>query len=827
MLACVMGIHAQTTVKGLLKDSLTQEAEPYATVRIYAGQQVKQNSTPVAMALTSTEGKFNAQVKSKGQFVAVATSMGKAAVMRSFTINDEKTIDLGTLQMSDSESTLQSVEVRAQKPVVKMEADKMTYSVEDDVESRSLTILDMLRKVPMVTVDGQDNISVNGSGSFKVYVDGKPNMMLSSNPSQILKAMPASMVSSIEVVTNPGAKYDAEGAAGILNINMAKMSQGTNGGTASQLNGYNGSVSANGGNRTVGASANIAGQQGKLTYNANVTYQYTDNGKVDVEMLRSQTTNYGQQTTNYRQTSSNTVPFTMGSIGLGYAVDSRNQLNAQFGVTRFNATNSGTPTTTIAGGNLFKPFTYSNLMRNKMGSTGFNGSLDYQHFFDMEKQHHFTLTYQVNSKPGTNNSETTFDENPLFNGNTLNLVSRISEGNNHTTEHVGQFDLVDKLTEHSTLNYGLKYAHRLSTDVSDYYVLANGKRNLIPGMSSDYEHTNQIGAAYVESENRWSKLSAKAGLRYEHTWQSMTFHSQNGQSFKKDYGNLVPSASLTYTLKAGQSLGANYGMRISRPGITYLNPYVDRSESTSLTYGNPNLKVEQTHNLSLVYNLYTPKLVFNATLNQTLANGGIEQYNFYQDDGMGNSLLNTTYGNIVDRRVTSFKAFASWSMTKTTRVVLNGGTSYSHLRSDELGYENSGWSANAMLNVQQTLPKTWILSVTLISNSKSHTLQGWNSGMNLGVLTLSKSLLKDRLNLSLTGVTGLSKGGKLHINQHSEGKDFTSTYNISVPVTRFTFTARWSFGNTQKNFAKHQTKVKNDYIEHQSSTESISNAGTM
>ena len=140
--------------------------------------------------------------------------------------------------VQDDTKQLKGVEVVAQKPLVKMETDKMTYDVQSDNDVKTNTVLDMLRKVPMVTVDGQDNITVNGQGSFKVYVDGKPNVMFSSNPSQIFKAMPASAVKSIEVVTNPGAKYDAEGVGGVLNIVM----NNADGKAKTKLNGYNGSI---------------------------------------------------------------------------------------------------------------------------------------------------------------------------------------------------------------------------------------------------------------------------------------------------------------------------------------------------------------------------------------------------------------------------------------------------------------------------------------------------------------------------------------------------------------------------------------------------------
>ena len=108
--------------------------------------------------------------------------------------------------------------VVAQKILVKMDADRVTYKVEDDIDAKTSTVLEMLRKVPMVSVDAQDNITVNGSSSFQVYVDGMPNQMLSANPSQILKMMPATAVKHIEVITNPGAKYDAEGVGGVINL---------------------------------------------------------------------------------------------------------------------------------------------------------------------------------------------------------------------------------------------------------------------------------------------------------------------------------------------------------------------------------------------------------------------------------------------------------------------------------------------------------------------------------------------------------------------------------------------------------------------------------
>ena len=267
LLTMSVAVHGQTsTISGVLLDSLTHEGEPYATVRVYKG---KKSDKPVAMSVTAIDGKFSQQVTGQGNFLVSFTAMGRKEVLRKVQLTATGgVIDLGQLLVQDDTKQLKGVEVVAQKPLVKMETDKMSYDVQADNDAKTNTVLDMLRKVPMVTVDGQDNISVNGQSSFKVYVDGKPNVMFSSNPSQIFKSMPASAVKSIEVVTNPGAKYDAEGTGGVLNIIMNRV----NGKSAVNMNGYNGNLAISAGNKGWRSSGFLSGQQGKLTYSANIMY---------------------------------------------------------------------------------------------------------------------------------------------------------------------------------------------------------------------------------------------------------------------------------------------------------------------------------------------------------------------------------------------------------------------------------------------------------------------------------------------------------------------------------------------------------------------------
>lgn len=197
------------TVKGVVADSLSGLGEPYATVRITQKAKTdKTNGTTQGKALkiaaTDKNGRFEVKVSGRGEMTLTASSMGRKDVAKDFTVTaGRKTVDMDTLYIGSADNELQQVVVKAQKPLVKADIDKIAYSIEDDPDAEANTVLEMLRKVPMVTVDGEDNIKVNGKSSFKVYVNGKPNKMMSDNPTEVLKSLPANTVKRIEVITNP------------------------------------------------------------------------------------------------------------------------------------------------------------------------------------------------------------------------------------------------------------------------------------------------------------------------------------------------------------------------------------------------------------------------------------------------------------------------------------------------------------------------------------------------------------------------------------------------------------------------------------------------
>lgn len=692
---------------------------------------------------------------------------------------------------------LDDVQVVGAKPLVKMETDKMTYSVEQDADAKSMTVLDMLRKVPMVTVDGQDNITVNGSSDFKVYVDHKPNPMISSAPSQIFKAMPASMVKSIEVVTNPGAKYDAEGTGGVLNIILAKQDSGSQ----ASADGFNGNASVGGFNLGPRASAFVSGQKGRVSYGASGIFQYQILNGTDIDMWREASD--GTKIV-YHQSSDMNQPFGMGNLNVGLDIDSVSNISAAVAFTGFRQNLEGRPTTTMSGGMYGDGFTYGNSMTQTVGNTSINANLDYQRFFNPSRSSYMILSYLFTSNPSYTDDERIYDEDDKT--NSLIVLSDLrSEADRHATEHTLQADFTTPVAATHILNYGAKYINRLNKSDSKYFDLgADGSATLNTSNSSDYENRQSILATYAEWKGYFGSWSVTAGGRYEHTWEEM----ENGESdFSKNYGIGVPSGSLSYRFKPTANIGLTYNMRIVRPGITYLNPFVDRTSPTSLAYGNVDLDVEKTHNVKLVFNRFAQRLMISTSLGYSTCDNQISQYSFLDSDGR----LNTTYGNIVESRTGSVSFFANWLIAPKTRLMVNEALTYSHFESDALAMSNSGWASNTFVNLQQTLPWQLQWSLGAFLRTKNYTLQGDNSGMSLAFTNLSRSFRQDRLNVSLQFVTPFTK--KLEIKTDTHGADYTQHTDVRVPIRQVGLTLTWKFGNTTKQFEQRKSNITNDFQE--------------
>ena len=794
------------TVQGVVLDSLTRQGEPAAILQFFKADDA---SKSVAFTTTAEDGSFSHTFTVKGNYYLLFDNMGRKQVRRDFTINGHEVIDLGEILVQDAAEVLKAGTVTAQRPLVKMEVDKMTYNVEDDVDSKTSTVLDMLRKVPMVSVDGQDNISVNGSSSFVVYVDGKPNQMLSQNASTVFKMMPASAVKNIEVVTNPGVRYDAEGVGGVLNITTNREVTGGQNVT----DGFYGTLRGMASTRGYGGGLYGSMQKGKFAMSVNLNAMDNRNPGATTDVERVQE---GGMTTKTHSRTDMHMPMVMGTVNASYEIDSLNLVSATAGLMRFGMSSTGTSSTEMSMPGYsfsYDGTTYSENTRNNISA-----GADYQHLWADAPGRNFTLSYQFNGSPSVVNTRNTFGG---ASAEGFDLTDRRTDGLQNSLSHTVQADFTTPVGEGRTINTGAKYIFRHNSSDQTAYLWDGSDfvHNALGDLT--YDFYNRIGAVYTEYSGTFGQFGIKGGVRYEHTWQSYDSSAQQ-QPFSVNYGSLVPSASIQWSPAMTQNIGLSYNLRISRPGISYLNPYVDTSDPTALSYGNTDLDVEKGHNINLVYNYFTNGVMVNATLRHSYTGNGISPYSFYDED----NLLNTTYGNIVQSRNTGLNAYAMITPWPKTRIMVNGGVSYSDIRSEILDQRNWGWNYNAMIGLQQTMFWDLRLSANFIKAGRSVSLQGWNSGMSMGMLGLTKTFFDDRLSISVNGVTHLTKGKDLTIQSFSAGKGFTMNSLTTVPMRQVLFQVSWTFGK-QGNYSAKRTRRTIQNEEQLNSTTTAESMGSM
>lgn len=789
----IPGYASAAIVKGALCDS-GLEAIPFATVRVFSSNDTIR---PAAMFAADSEGNFKGEIDGKGTFRIIVEAVGKQSIIHDIKLAGDETIDLGTLSMEDDTSLLDELEVVAVRQIVKSSADKLTYNVEEDSDSKAYTLLDMLRKVPMVSVDGEDNITVNGSSDFQVYVNGKPSLLFSGNPSKIFKSMPASVVRTVEVVTNPGARYDAEGAGGVLNLVMAASDKNVS-------DGYTASAGAHAGVKGYDGSLYLSGQHGRFSYSLNGTLSRLEPGTTDI--ITSQV--FPDRIILSESTSKPKIDFSLGNINASYAIDSLTDIGISGAINGFRMNtgfSSANSITTPQGLNLLD---YSNNGEIDLDRLSVNGSLSLSHGFGDARHSDISLIYQFSSEHSDN--ENSFN----FSGpeeNLIDLSDRIIKSPETTTEHILQADFSTKPREGHSLEAGMKLALRKARSSSFSHFDDPDKSS-----ATDYRSHNNIGAAYAEYGIASGAFTGKAGLRYEHTWHDVDFKTSDGDDFSRDYGTFVPSASISWAMNASNSLAATYNMRISRPGISYMNPFIDNSNPTEISYGNPDLDVEKTHNVGIAYTRFSQRLMLNARISDSHTGNGIERYSFYSD-----GLLNTTYGNVAKRNNLRLDAYINWMAGENTRFILNGGIGYARLKSEALSLSNSGWNWNIMAGIQQTLPLDIKAAMYLIASSRTYNLQGWNNGFKMISLNLSRTFLNDRLNVSAGFLTGLSKGGDIKMENYSSTARFITHNSIRVPIMNLNVGLSYSFGNLSAKNKKDLKEIESDYIEHTSNMEAL------
>ena len=789
---------ADCKVSGTVTDSISGEAIPFVTVGVE-----NSDGKVLTRVASDADGRFTATAAAGNRYTLVISSVGYSTRRVEVPIESGLcTKNLGNLTLTEG-TELSEVTVVAQRPLIKSDIDKITYDMEADPEATSNNALDMLRKVPMITVDAEENIRLNGQSNYKVLLNGKSSAILSGdNVKEILKSMPASSIKNIEVITNPSSKYEAEGVGGIINIITV---------TRRDTNGVVGSIGANADNRGgFGGNVYLSSQIGKFAFSGRYSGNRYTNGHGGHSKTFSET--YGSDEYNHSEGYGKSRFEGIGhnvSIEASYEIDTLNLISfSAFGWLGNNKSNNNLDYTyynrTNAISSQYQSLTHSN---SEYGSV--SGTLDYQRSF-AKKGRTFTASYQFEYNP--NNSDYTTESNGIVNWE--NYIEQ-SKNKAYGTEQTVQLDYFDPLTEMHQIEAGAKYIMRCNVSDGDrtksLWDEPTGIWNdvLLPVNDLDYtQHILGLYAGYVLKIKKWS---GKVGARLESTWNDgrTTNHNETGVDqktpFDNNFFNVVPYVTLSWQPREMQTFKLSYTQRLSRPGIWQLNPFKDTSTPMQVTYGNPDLDSEISHTFSLGYTLFTATgMSLAAELNGRIQNNGIEQTIFMDEEG----IANVTYDNIGRARECKLNVFFSGNVLPTLNLYTNLSGGYGDYSSTRAGYSNKGWDYNGFLGARWNAWKDGAISANLGYYSGFRMLVGTTAPFAFCGFSVSQSFFNKQLQVNLSVSDPFSKDRKF--TMHIKNDDYRiDSYNYN-PCQYVRLGVTYRFGQMKNSVKKARRSINND-----------------
>lgn len=616
-----------------------------------------------------------------------------AAVPDTTSVTSPTSVTSDSISLQPGYTDLDDLVVTATRKLVQSDGAKLTYNVNEDPEASSSNILDILRKVPGVTVDAEENVRVNGQSSFRILKNGREDPMFNgSDIKNILKSLPAATIKKIEVISEPGAKYDAEGAGGILNIVTDRTTSLS--GFTTQLNGWVNAYQA-------GGSLNGRVKINKVMLDATVTY---NNGKL---FPRSQTSTSTEEVLTGPSAGNHSIrerkgyggwDYTGGNINMSWEPDTLNlfTLSANYGYNTWGGPWEDHRTQFDADANVLWYLHRHTDDKGRWNGVGTQAS--YQHSFG-RNDHNIVASYLFNC--GGNKSHSFF-YNLETAGDISDYPFERQNSDSWYTMHIMQLDYTNRFNSHHLLDAGFKGSiDREGNNRMGYH--GQSEASAVADITSavNLRQFKDIYALYLSYTGTFGKLNAKAGLRYEFTSMGLRYAKGDFPDFSSHLHDLVPNLALSWNFSPASALRFAYQMRINRPDIWYMNPFREYTTPGWVIYGNPDLKSQKSHDLSLGYTNYDHKFTGGAKLSWQYMANGITDIIFMKD-----GLINKTYDNIGTRHRLSLDLNFTWNITNTFNwsTYATGAWNLYHTSSEMLSATKAGWSANLSTNISYTLP---------------------------------------------------------------------------------------------------------------------------
>jgi outer membrane receptor for ferrienterochelin and colicin len=786
--ACFFGFaqNSKNTISGVIKDSATQKPLAYVTVELFKANV----ATPFKSSYTNDKGRFSFASVDTGRYTLVFSHTGFADVKKDLAVAEGQQQEVNDVVLAPVAAAMKSVVVTARKPLIEQTDDKIVFNVENDPATKTETAIDILRKTPFVSVDGDNNVQVNGQSNFKVLLNGRETAMFAQNVKEALKGFPGALISKIEVITTPSAKYDAEGVGGIINIITKK-----------KVVGYNGSVNT------------YYSTTGWYNINTNFSAKF---GKVGVTVY------YGAGGSDHvhGQSRMETLPFVanppfkrrllygervmsnfwnFGNAEMSWEVDTLNTFSFYGNISGGNNHNNLDQSITTTYPNNIDSVSFYDLASRNEYPTNSVGA-DYIRKFAANKEKEFSIRF--NGELGNSNTYlNSVMDNPVMADRYVinNSVAR-------NRQYTFQSDYIYPLQNNRKIETGVKAILRRATSNFESMVRTNNIEDfkLNPDNTDYFRYNQDVYSAYGTYSFKLKKTNFRLGARLEHTEVDGNFISSK-TAVKQGYTNLMPNLQSTTRLSNAFTLVVSYSDRLQRPYIYNLNPFRNDNDPKYVIYGNPNLDPQIIHSLSVQTRLMKGGTFAGITFTGTYSNNMIVQYASF-DAATG--VTSTTSANLGKELGISANGNISTKINKDWNIFLNGSIRYSRVKNKLMpDQKNSGFGGNANLNTSYSINKHFTASGYAgffrnpVSIQTKYPLNIWY-GLNAGY-----KLFKEKVTVSVGAANFFQKKFTYRLITTDPAFQYTST--TVMPFRGISFSLSWNFGKLTENVSK-KKGISND-----------------
>ncbi|WP_235298608.1 TonB-dependent receptor domain-containing protein [Portibacter marinus] len=769
-------------IAGQLIDTVSNEPVPYATIVL----KKKGEDKEINGVLSEDDGKFRLSEIPADEYDMYISFLGyNEKVIQVETTPAKPDLTVDDIYLTPANYMLDQVEITDQRALTEVKVDKLVFNAEQDASISGGDATEVLRKVPLLSVDFDGNVSLRGSQNLRILINGKPSGMFSSNVADALKMIPADEIKQVEVITTPSAKYDAEGSGGIINIITKKKT----------ADGYSGSVSASVGNRQNNGTGNFNFAKGRFGTNASGSVFYSNPVLALSEFNRVDT--IGTQIRSLTQngeTRNSRLGF-RGTAGAFYDFNAYNSLNTSFSARGFSFNSDGSIDGLLTG-----PFGYGFTREQEgiNGRSGYDWSTDYKRTYE-EKDREFTLAFQLSGDQSN-------ADNAILQTFSNSIPTRdeliFNDGDN--LESTFQADYVHPLPNSMKLEVGAKAVLRDIDSDYKYSVLQNGTYVVDQVRSNVFNYNQDVGAGYVSMNFLVAKkFSVVAGVRYEYTFISGSF--DDGETIESNsYQNILPNLIISRSLKNFQTIKLSYNQRIQRPSLNFINPFRNSVDSLNIQVGNPQLTPEIVHQVDFSYNTFIKGFGIFSSLYYRHTEDIIQQLLRVNDNGVGFN----TFENVGINDAIGLNLFTTKNVNAfTIRGGFNINTFNYSSSLEQVAVTNPmGFEYNVNFGGTINLPKDWKADFFGFLRSPRFTIQGRQPNFSIYGVGVKKEFPKIKASLGIRIIEPFND--YKYFNSAQSGDGFSLESSFGIPFRSFGVSFDYRFGNLK--FKERKTAIDNN-----------------